>query len=213
MPSTAERRSSPVVPIVVAVVVVLLAVGAVVVTMSGGDDDGGNTAAEGVQQNQPLEITGTALPQLGEDGSDPAEGQQAPDLVGSSFDGTPVSITADGTPKLLVFVAHWCPDCNREVPVVVDWLGGQASKDGVAVYAVSTGVDAAASNYPPSEWLAEEEWPAPVLADDQQGAAGEAFGLSAYPYFVLLDGGGRVVVRESGALEPTELDELVSAAA
>lgn len=204
MPTSAERRPFPLVPVVVAIVVVVLGIVAIVVSTGGGDD------AEG--QNQPVEVSGAALAPFAGGASDPAVGAEAPELRGASFDGSTVEITADGTPKLLVFVAHWCPHCNEEVPVIVDWLGGETSKDGVDVYAVSTDVNEAAPNFPPSEWLAEEDWPAPVLADDEDSSAGAAYGLRGFPYFVLLDGEHRVVTRGTGELSPDELDQLVAAA-
>ena len=211
-PPKTERRL-PIVPIVV-VAVAVLAIVAVVVSRGGGDDDGGGSAdlAAGVQATRPVEVSGDPLPRLEGGGADPASGSVAPTLTGATFDGSPVEIGADGTPKLLFFVAHWCPHCNREVPIVTEWLGGASSKDGVDVYAVSTGVDEAAPTFPPSEWLEEEGWPAPVLADDAEGSAAEAYGLSAYPFFVLLDGDHEVIGRGSGELSEEALDALVAAA-
>ncbi len=205
----ANRRSLPLVPVVVGLVVLAAVVAALL--SAGGDDDTETGTDAGLEQTRPVTVTGDALPPLGE-GPDPAVGAVAPEVRGAGFDGEPVSITHDGTPKLLVFLAHWCPHCQREVPVIVDWLEERGRPDGVDVYAIATGTSPDRPNYPPSEWLAREGLDVPTLADDEEGTAANAFGLTAYPYFVVLDGEGRVVVRGSGELGPDQLDALVEAA-
>jgi thiol-disulfide isomerase/thioredoxin len=107
-----------------------------------------------------------------------------------------------------VFLAHWCPHCRAELPVLVRWLDNGRLPPGVRLYAVATAVRPGLGGYPPSGWLRQAGWPAPVLADDPAGSAASAFGLSGYPFFVLLDGGGRVVARASGERSPRELDRL-----
>jgi thiol-disulfide isomerase/thioredoxin len=209
-PRPAERRQLPIVALVVGGIVLLAVVAVVVTALGGGSSD--DAASSDVAQTRTVEVDGESLPPLS-GGSDPSLGATAPSVVGSSFDGSPVSIEHDGTPKLLFFVAHWCPHCQAEVPVVVDWLDGETSKSGVSVMAVSTGVDSAAPNFPPSEWLAEEEWPAPVLADDADSSVADAYGLSAFPFFTVVDGDGTVLFRGSGELEPAQLDQLVELAA
>jgi hypothetical protein len=92
--------------------------------------------------------------------------------------------------------------------VLVRWLDNGRLPPGVRLYAVATAVRPGLPGYPPSGWLRQAGWPAPVLADDPAGSAASAFGLSGYPFFVLLDGGGRVVARASGERSPRELDRL-----
>ena len=67
--------------------------------------DGGG--ASGLEQSRPVAITGTPLPQFPDVGADPAVGMTMPELAGASFDGTPVTITNDGRPKVLLFLTHW----------------------------------------------------------------------------------------------------------
>lgn len=68
-----------------------------------GDDSSGN----GIEEERPVEVTGAFLPLLPDGGADPAVGSPMPELEGASFDATPVSITNDGRPKVLIFLAHW----------------------------------------------------------------------------------------------------------
>src|SRR5680860_677016 len=67
------------------------------------------------------ETSGDAL-QPFSTGLDSAVGTPAPTMTGTALDGESIKIEpGDGTPKAIVFLAHWCPHCQREVPVVTDW--------------------------------------------------------------------------------------------
>ncbi len=192
-------------------VVVLLAVVAVVVSR-GSDDSESDTAVANEQQVRPVAVTGSPLPLFTDSATDPAVGALAPAVAGASFDGSPVSITRDGRPKVLVFAAHWCPHCQREIPVLVDHLRDQPVPSGVDVILVATGTTDTRPNYPPSAWLAKEGWTHPVLVDDADATASAAYGLAAYPYFVAIDSSGRAVSRTSGEISVAEFDQLVATA-
>jgi thiol-disulfide isomerase/thioredoxin len=114
---------------------------------------------------------------------------------------------------LIVFLAHWCPHCQREVPLLVEWekLGGAAKS--IDVVAVATATDPANPNYPPSAWLARENFPAlwPVMADSLEKTAGDAYGVTGYPYFVLVGKDGKVAKRMSGELPMSELTAAIEA--
>jgi thiol-disulfide isomerase/thioredoxin len=155
-------------------------------------------------------VTGDVLPARTADG-DPALGRTAPTLAGQSFDGSPQTI-APGKPTLVVFVAHWCPHCQREVPRLVEWSASRDVPDGLDVIAVATGTSDERDNYPPSEWLAEAGWPHPVLLDDEESTAGIAMGIDAYPYFLLLDADGMVLLRDSGEIDTGELTTMIETA-
>jgi hypothetical protein len=68
---------------------------------------GGNESDDGLQETASVTVTGAALPPLPETGADPAEGLTLADMVGESFDGTPVSIANDGRAKVILVLAHW----------------------------------------------------------------------------------------------------------
>ena len=95
----------------------------------------------------------------------------------------------------------------------MEWNKAGKVPSGIDIIAVATGTDPANPNYPPSEWLAREEFPAlwPVIADSKDKTAGDAFGLGGYPYFVLIDGSGKVVKRMSGEIPMDELTVLLTA--
>jgi cytochrome c biogenesis protein CcmG, thiol:disulfide interchange protein DsbE len=187
--------------------VFLLAV--IVAVVSSGSSDNKASAKGTKFETHAVTASGAALPRYdsqkysGND-NDPAIGKTIPTLTGVSvFDGNPLKIEPNGKPQAIVFVAHWCPHCQAEVPRLVA-LAKAGVLDGVDVTAVATGTNAGADNYPPSTWLKSKGWPFPVMADDPQGGAAEYFGISAYPYFVLVDADGKVAGRATG--EVTDAD-------
>ena len=206
MPSASKRRAAEraarkrqlrTIGAAVAVVIVLGGV-AVLSTSLGGDD-----AVDGGSQTQPVEVEGVALPVFPEQGEDPAVGTVAPTLVGRDFGGDRVEVGpggSDGVAQAIWFVAHWCPHCQAEVPVIVELARTGSIPEGMSVLTVSTSVDAAAPNYPPSAWLEREGWPYPVLADDERGTAAHAYGVAGFPFLVVLDADGTVLARTSGEL-------------
>ena len=178
-----------------AAIVVALLVVAVVASRGSGDD---TTVAAGIAETRAVTVSGTTLAALPDSGTDPATGADAPVLTGKSFDGTPITIGRDGKAKLILFVAHWCPHCQREVPLLVSWLKGHDLPPGVELLTVATATSSDRPNYPPSAWLEDEGWKAPVLADSSDDAAATAFGLPGFPYLVGVDAQGKVVGRLSG---------------
>jgi cytochrome c biogenesis protein CcmG, thiol:disulfide interchange protein DsbE len=201
-----QRRLGPVLW-AAAVLVGLLAIAAVVITR---DDGAGQGEAAARSETAAVQVTGTALPPLPSGGgTDPAVGRQAPALRGTGFDGGARAISADGRPKVVIFLAHWCPHCQREVPQIVDWLAA-GSPDGVDLYSVATATSQQQPNYPPSAWLAREGWTLPVLTDDAGGTAAAAYGVSGFPFFVFVDADGKVVKRTAGELPTDQLQAEVT---
>jgi cytochrome c biogenesis protein CcmG, thiol:disulfide interchange protein DsbE len=186
--------------------------------------DGGPTATvspelpeEFAGEVGPLEVHGDSLPALeGSDvESDPARGMTAPVVSGENFDGNPVRIdaAADG-PTLAVFLAHWCPHCNREVPRINELRDQGAFPADLNIVGVSTGVRPDQPNWPPSQWFRDMDWTYPVVADGidferETFIAADAYGLDVFPFMVLIGGDGNVLGRWAGEHDPEELLELI----
>jgi len=198
--------------IVGAIIAVIIGGAAIVAISSSGSDS--NTSSGNISEFSEITVAGDALPAFDSTSSatDTAIGMQAPIVSGNGFTGTEITTDGAGTPTLLVFLAHWCPHCQREVPLLVQWEKDGKTPTGVDVIAVATGTDPANPNYPPSEWLAREEFPAlwPVIADSNDKKAANAFGLSGYPYFVLVDAQGKVFKRASGEVAMDDLTAMIN---
>jgi cytochrome c biogenesis protein CcmG, thiol:disulfide interchange protein DsbE len=206
-------RSGPSGPILVlgigAFVIAAAALAAVALTPSASPtaSTGAPPSASPVAPSSPA--GGAALPAYAPGPDDPAVGRPIPEVDGASFDGAPVTIKADGKPKLIVFLAHWCPHCQREVPVVKAWIDANGMPAGVELISVVTAIDPNRPNYPPEDWLARERWQAPVIVDaDNQIAT--LYGLTAFPYWVAAGADGTVAQRLTGELTPEQLDALVT---
>jgi thiol-disulfide isomerase/thioredoxin len=197
--------------IVGAIIAIVVGAAAVVAITTSGSD---GPSSDGLVEQAAVSVAGDVLPAYNDaDPNDSALGMTAPVLTGKGFTGNTITTETTGTPMMLVFLAHWCPNCQREVPALVEWNKAGRTPPGIDIIGIATGTDPANPNYPPSEWLAREEFPAlwPVIADSKDNTAGDAFGLAGYPYFVLIDGNGKVVKRMSGEIPMDELTVLLTA--
>jgi len=138
-------------------------------------------------------------------------GKTAPTLNGYTFAGNPVSITpgASKQPLMLVFLAHWCPHCNREVPRLIDWQEQGLVPEGLRVIGVTTASRNDQANWPPSDWIEEMKWPFEVFADSEAGDAANAYGVDGFPFIAIVNAEGKIVGRHSGELELADLDAFV----
>lgn len=193
-----------------AVAVVALVVGVLVV--AGAREDNKETRASAPAAK--LTVSGS-LPRMPDEGADPALGMVAPKLAGSNFAGEPVTVTA-GTPRVIVFAAHWCPACNKELPVLVEYLADNPLPEGVEVVVVSTSAKASAPGHPAGDWLADEmKWPTmdKVIVDSAANEAAVAYGLNVFPYFVAVNADGEVTGRDAGIIPSWRFDDLVRSSA
>jgi thiol-disulfide isomerase/thioredoxin len=196
--SKTSTSSSSNVLLIVGTVAVLLAAAAFAVL--GGSDD------------SDFDLDAIADPTIESTGTTAVEGQPAPEVSAPSLLGSGEEvIPVDGQGTMIVFLAHWCPACNNEVPVVVDWLEDDPLPEGVAVRTVATAIDPNANHYPPDTWLERRDWTAPTLIDTD-GSIGQAYGIEGYPMWVFVDAEGTIVAR-GGAQTAEQLDQVAAALA
>ena len=142
-------------------------------------------------------VTGDLLPEFaGENDDNIALGLAAPVFSAPNENSEIVSLEKNGNAKALLFLAHWCGYCQKEVPVVQGFIDSAGVPPGVDVIAIATSIDRGRENYPPQKWLADEGWSETQLYDlDRE--IGNAYGLSAFPYWVFLDKDLNVVARRT----------------
>lgn len=206
---SADRRRTLLIAGAVGAVVVLLGV---VIALSGSGDDKATTTDTRPVYG-PVVVEGAALPAFTTTAGDSAVGTAPPLVEGTSPAGAAVSMGGSSTsqPTLVVFLAHWCPHCQRELPLLVKLMAA-GDLDGMRIVAVLTGTSPDRPNFPPTAWLDREGWTGDVLLDDDTGAAAQAYGLSSYPYLVFLDGKGQVVARTSGEVASRDIVALADEA-
>lgn len=207
MPSTPLQPRPRSAWMVVGVIVAVVALATVAVLIFQPDTPARAPEQATVDQTGPVTVTGT-LPPFNPDLPDPAVGQKAPELFGVDFTGKAQTIRS-GRPTMVVIVTHWCPHCQAEVPKLVDWMS-RGGADGVDVVLISTAVNRAAPNYPPSEWVQRERWRGRVIVDDTQDTAARHFGLTSFPFVVFVDRDGNVTKRLTGEQPPDTWDAAIS---
>ncbi|MFM9226783.1 MAG: TlpA family protein disulfide reductase [Actinomycetota bacterium] len=204
--------------VVGAVAVVVIAAAAVALGASVGSDTpaGAPSATDGgiTGEFQPVTVTGVPLEPRGEGDTDPAAGVEAPTLTGKDFRGREVVIDpgSDGRPTMLVFLAHWCPHCNREVPQLLEWRDKGLVPENLRVVGIPTASRNDQPNWPPSDWLEEFGWPWEVLADSQAQEASIAYGVDGFPFVAVIDAMGNVKTRWSGERGVDGITQLVNEA-
>ena len=147
-----------------------------------------------------INVDGEFLPQYaGENDDNIALGLSAPTFSAPDQNSEIFNLEKNGNSKALLFLAHWCPHCQREVPVVQSFIDSNGVPPGIDVIAVATSIDRGRDNYPPQEWLEREGWSETQIYDlDRE--IGEAYGLNAFPYWVFLDKDLNVIARRTGNL-------------
>ncbi|MCP3938492.1 MAG: TlpA family protein disulfide reductase [Actinomycetia bacterium] len=186
--------------------VAVLVVGGIIALVAagrGGDD------APSLADIEPPAVSGRALSDFAPGTDDPAIGLEMPFVEGVDFSGAVQKLEPTGKPQGIVFLAHWCPHCQNEVPVVQDWLDDGGLPEGAELRSVASGIDPSRANYPPDAWLDHEGW-TPSIVVDITGQVSTAYGLNAYPYWVFVDGDGKIVRRSSGSITPSELESIFS---
>lgn len=206
--------------VTIAIVVVAAIIGIVVATTGSDDAPAASetTAGGGLSSlptSQKVTVTGDPLPAYSSETTpDTAIGMSAPVLDGLNFNSQPVKVDAADGAYMLVFLAHWCPHCNAEVPRLLDWKNSGAVPADLRVFGVATAVSETSVNFPPAEWFSNKGWAWPVIVDESKGdgaagTAAQAYGATGWPYFVIVGADGKVKNRTSGEVEVKELQKIV----
>jgi cytochrome c biogenesis protein CcmG/thiol:disulfide interchange protein DsbE len=160
-------------------------------------------------------VAGEDLPFFESTSGDPAVGVTAPTVTGETLDGEQLTIGPDGNAKIVVMLAHWCPHCQAEVPVVQGWVEAGGLPEGVDLYGVTVLTNRVrdGSTWPPQDWLEEEGWTSPTIKDDQQNSIVNAYGMTGTPTYVVLGPDNENLGRISGEIGLGGLETLASLAA
>jgi peroxiredoxin len=114
---------------------------------------------------------------------------------------------ADGTKRVWLIWAHWCPYCQQELPELSVWYPENADRfPNSELVTVTTSMDPARGN-PLDQYLEAEQFPFPVLVDEDTTIAAQ-FGVSAFPFWVVTNGDGTVLYRTAGLIGPEAVEQL-----
>lgn len=162
-------------------------------------DDAATVPAAVLQVSPALGVEGAPLAPFESADADPTVGSAAPVITGQQFDGSDITIGGPSSaPTMLVFLAHWCPHCNDEIPELVSLRDAGSLPTDLDIIGISTAANETRDNYPPSDWIVEKDWTWPVLADQADSLAIQLYGGTGFPFTVMLDADGNVLGRKSG---------------
>ena len=161
-------------------------------------------------------IKGGTLPEYNRNIEDAAVGAFAPVPTGVDLYGNPITISTrigleEKKSSIIVFLAHWCSHCQREVPMIQKFIDSNGFPQNINIFSVATHIDKTRNNYPPDEWLEREKYTVPTIFDDEENKIAESFGLSAFPYWVFLNPDGTVYMRHAGSLSEDQFNQVMTA--
>jgi len=185
------------------IVVVIVAIVIFIVFSSSTNTEPGNEYGEPQVQGQL-----SPMPQNAQVDTS-ATGEISPTVIGADFNGNEVRIENDGRAKAIVFLAHWCPHCQNEVPAVQEWLDSGGGVDNVDMYSVATAMNPTGDNYPSSDWLEAEDWTVPLIVDDQEDTVYRAHGSGGFPFWVFVNSDGTVALRVAGSTPVSDLEQIM----
>ena len=125
-------------------------------------------------------------------------GKDAPSFRGVSLEGKAYSLDElRGRPVLLDFWASWCGPCIRSMPTL-EKLYAEHRADGLIIL----GIDVGEKRETVEKFLSTRTIPYPVIMGDEAGIP-SAYGVSAFPTFVMIGQDGRVTAHQIGFNEST----------
>ena len=149
------------------------------------------------------------LPRFAAGAQDTALGLVLPEITAlEAYSSETLTIDpTDGTKRIWLVWAHWCPYCQEELPMMTEWYPPNAERfPNSELVTVTTAMDPSRGN-PLDEYLAAEQFPFPVLRDDD-GKLSAQFGVSAFPFWVVTNGDGTVIFRTAGLLGTDQVDQM-----
>ncbi len=151
------------------------------------------------------------LPRFTNEGPDRAIGMTLPTIEGiDAYSDSVMTIDpADGTKRVWMIWAHWCPYCQQELPDLNAWWP-EASGDypSAELVTVTTSIDPSRGN-PLEPYLENQQFAFPVVVDLEARIAAQ-MGVSAFPFWIVTDGNGTVLFRSAGLLEIERVETLFS---
>ena len=166
---------------------------------------------DGFYENAKVQIRGKYLPELVPGYQDTAIGLQAPEIKGTDLDGGEIYVGGRGPTTLIMVLAHWCPHCRNEVRELSPFLNETDTLDRVRIVTLLTSINEERANFPPHIWLDLEKWPVPSIVDTPSSEIANAYGVNSFPFFIVINDKGEVVLRLPGRLGVETLVKLLNA--
>lgn len=136
-----------------------------------------------------------------------AQGQPFPNITGEDmYTGRQVS-TKDmqGKPTLVVVWAHWCPHCQKELPIIQQMSKDEAGDFNFLTVTTAAGQQPAQAQYAtPATLMKTQGITMPTLRDDGTTIM-QALDVQGFPTLLMVDADGKLVGRASGEMPKDQL--------
>lgn len=159
----------------------------------------------------PTDLPAGHLPPYVQGRADTAVGMTLGEVVGpDAYSGDVVTIDpADGTKRVWMVWAHWCPYCQEELPTLAGLHADlRSTYPDVEITTVTSSIDPERGN-PLQPYLEAEQFPFAVIVDGDLTLATQ-LGANAFPFWVITDGDGTVLLRTTGYLDDQRVLGLVA---
>ena len=101
---------------------------------------------------------------------------------------------------VVLYVAPWCPVCERTLPVALEigrrWSTSEAGS--------GTGLRILVGNDKPEKCVAKAQKIGPIAAVDQNFEFGKQYGIRSFPTWIVFDSSGHELNRVSGGIYDTD---------
>ena len=134
-----------------------------------------------------------------------AEAPKAPELSLKTLGGQALRLARSGTVTELLFVARWCPPCEKAVAGARRRLGAFQRK-GYRLIVVGTSRRESLEQF--HRWTSRMSLRGPVVFDEGGRAEG-AFGAELLPWYVVIDAQGRIIHSGSEPFPQAKLRALI----
>ncbi len=180
-----------------AVIVGIVVVAVVVVLVTSGDDTKGKASSKDKETSSAAENPGKPQELVGKD---------APPLSGKDVTGSGDVNLADmaGKPTLVVFWAHWCPHCQKELPIIQKLSKDMKGQVNFLTVSTSAQPGQGGEQYStPEKFIKTVGITMPTIMDTS-GKDARAYALEGFPQLYFLDSSLTVKNQMSGE-KPEEL--------
>lgn len=146
---------------------------------------------------------------------DPEIGKAAPEISGTNIqNGKEVALSDfEGKATLVTFWAHWCPFCQKELPVIQQVYEQDKDKYNFLTVSLNEGQQPAKPEFASAQAFIKTNGMTMPTIRDESDTIGKAWNITSYPTLYVITPDGKVAQKLTGAQTAAEIDAALAEAA